>query len=162
MSDGATELVPVMVIDRLAVDAERAPHAPLLPRSRLTNAEAWAQSGAVASWLIAQGFGPGAPSLALSAPDGPERIVLLLGTLRAGSLVAGEPGQAALSFALRDGQLASSTGIAVAALARCSIDAAVAERRLHIDADTPARWIAGTCRRHGDFVTIAQAIADQG
>ena len=54
-----------LVIDQLARSAERAPQAPLLPDRRgaawqqLTNARAWAQSGAVASWLIAQGFGPG-------------------------------------------------------------------------------------------------------
>src|SRR5260370_19357103 len=134
MRDSAADLL----IDRLGADAERAPHAPLLSSSRLvassrlTNGEAWAQSGAVASWLIAQGFGPGVHSLALSAPDGLERTILLLGALRAGALVAGDPRQAVLAFALRDGQLASSTGIAVAALVRCSVDAAVAERRLHI------------------------------
>ena len=53
-----------LVIDQLARRAEQAPDAPLFPgRSGdgwplLTNAEAWARSGAVASWLIAQGFGP--------------------------------------------------------------------------------------------------------
>jgi hypothetical protein len=42
---------------------------------------------------------------------------------------------------------------------RCSIDAAVAERRLHLGADTPARVIGGVCRRHGDFVTVAEALS---
>ena len=148
-----------LVIDRLARDAERDPRAPLLPRFTLGNAEAWAQSGAVASWLIAQGFGPGARSLAVSAPDSAERVVLLLGALRAGALVVGA-GEAALAFAVQEGRLVTSHGIALAALARSSIDAAVAERRLHIGANTPARIIRGTCRRHGDFATIAEAVAD--
>jgi acyl-CoA synthetase (AMP-forming)/AMP-acid ligase II len=125
-------------IDRLARNAEDAPQAPLLPRFTLTNAEAWAQSGAVASWLIAQGFGPGAPSIAVLAPDGPERTVLLLGALRAGALVVETAAEAALAFA---------------------INAAVAERRLHIRANTPARIIGGVCRRHGDSVTIAEAVS---
>jgi len=45
-----------LLIDRLARAAESAPQAPLLPRFALTNAQAWMQSGGVASWLIAQGF----------------------------------------------------------------------------------------------------------
>ncbi|HYR65512.1 MAG TPA: AMP-binding protein, partial [Reyranella sp.] len=82
-----------LVIDQLARAAERAPHAPLLPERsgqrwrRLTNAEAWAQSGAVASWLIAQGFGPDGRSLAVEAADSPQRAILLLGALRAGAPV---------------------------------------------------------------------------
>ena len=149
-----------LVIDRLMRDAEREPRALLLPRFTLGTAEAWAQSGSVASWLIAQGFGPGALSLAVPAPDSAERAVLLLGALRAGALVVGAAGEAALAFAVQDGRLVASNGIAVAALARSSIDAAVAERRLHISADTPARVIRGTCRAHGDFATIAEAVAD--
>jgi len=135
-----------LVIDQLARAAERAPHAPLLPERsaqcwrRLTNAEAWAQSGAVASWLIAQGYGPGGRSLAVPADDTPERAVLLLGALRAGALVV--EGPSALEFAV---------------LVHCSIDAAVAERRLHIDARTPARQRGDLCLCHGDFMTIAQA-----
>jgi len=140
-----------LVIDQLARVAERAPHAPLLPERserpwrRLTNAEAWAQSGAVASWLIAQGYGPGGRSLAVPADDTPERAVLLLGALRAGALVVEGPGTlelAALEFAV---------------LVHCSIDAAVAERRLHIDARTPARQRGDLRLCHGDFTTIAQA-----
>lgn len=149
-----------LAIDRLARDAEREPRALLLPRFTLGNAEAWALSGAVASWLIAQGFGPGARSLAVSGPDSAERVVLLLGALRAGALVVEGAGDAALAFAVQDGRLVTSHGIALAALARSSIDAAVAERRLHIGVDTPARIIRGTCRRHGDFATIAEAVAD--
>ena len=136
-----------LVIDQLARAAEQTPQAPLLPERsgqgwrRLTNGQAWAQSGAVASWLIAQNFGPAGRALAVPAGDTPERAVLLLGALRAGALVVDGP--CALEFAV---------------LAHCSIDAAVAERRLHIDARTPARQVGERCLRHGDFATIAQAV----
>jgi acyl-CoA synthetase (AMP-forming)/AMP-acid ligase II len=142
-------MIAELVIDQLARSAERAPHAPLLTErggeawQRLTNARAWAQSGAVASWLIAQGFGPDGRSLAVPAGDSPERAVLLLGALRAGALVV--EGPSAIEFAV---------------LANCSIDAAVAERRLHIDAETPARRDHGSLLRHGDFATIAAAVAE--
>jgi feruloyl-CoA synthase len=138
-----------LVIDRLAAAAEDAPHAPLLPEKSsdawkgLTNARAWAQSGAVASWLIAQGYGPGGRSLTVPKDETPERAVLLLGALRAGALVV--EGPSAVEFAV---------------LAHCSIDAAVAERRLHIDARTPARRRGERCLCHGDIVTIAQAVGD--
>jgi acyl-CoA synthetase (AMP-forming)/AMP-acid ligase II len=137
-----------LVIDQLARAAERAPHAPLLPERcgqgwrRVTNAEAWAQSGAVASWLIAQGYGPAGRPLAVPADDTPERAVLLLGALRAGALVV--EGPSAVEFAV---------------LVHCSIDAAVAERRLHIDARTPARRRGDVCLCHGDFTTIGQAVS---
>jgi feruloyl-CoA synthase len=147
-------------IDRMARDAERAPAGPVLPRFGLVNAEAWAISGGVASWLIAQDFGPGARSLAVSAADSLERAVLLLGALRAGALVVEEAAAADLAFTMNEGRLISPAGIAFAALARCPVDAAVAERRRHIRADTPARIIGGLCRRHGDFATIAEAISD--
>jgi feruloyl-CoA synthase len=142
---GITELV----IDQLARLAERSPHTPLLPErrgdqwQRLTNADAWAQSGAVASWLIAQGFGPDGRRLAVPAGDTAERAVLLLGALRAGALVVEGPNR-----------------VAFAVLVNCSIDASVAERRLHIDARTPARMVKGVRRRHGDFTTIAEAVSD--
>jgi acyl-CoA synthetase (AMP-forming)/AMP-acid ligase II len=137
-----------LVIDQLARSAERAPQAPLLAErrgeawQRLTHARAWAQSGAVASWLIAQGFGPDGRSLSVPAGDTPERAILLLGALRAGALVV--EGPSAVEFAV---------------LANCSIDAAVAERRLHIDAQTPARRRGDLCLRHGDLATIAQAVS---
>jgi len=148
-----------LVIDRVVEDALHKPRTPLLAGFPLTNSEAWAQSGAVASWLIAQGFGPGARTIAVSAPDGLERAVLLLGALRAGALVVEAAGEADLAFAIGQGRLVGANGIALAALAHCSIDAAVAERRLHIRADTPARIIGGVCRRHGDFVTVAEAVS---
>ena len=137
-----------LMIDQLARAAEQAPHAPLLPERseprwrRLTNAEAWARSGAVASWLIAQGYGPAGRSLAVPPDDTPERAVLLLGALRAGVLVTDGPNS--LEFAV---------------LANCSIDASVAERRLHIDSRTPARWRGGRCLCHGDFTTAADAVS---
>ena len=140
-------MIAALVIDQLARSTEHSPHAPLLAERsgdgwrRLTNAEAWAQSGAVASWLIAQGFGPGGRSLTVPKGETPERAVLLLGALRAGALVV--EGPSAVEFAV---------------LAHCSIDAAVAERRLHIDAETPARRSGDVCLRHGDLVTIAQAV----
>jgi acyl-CoA synthetase (AMP-forming)/AMP-acid ligase II len=120
-----------LVIDQLAQSAERAPHAPLLPE----------RSGD--QWQIAQGFGPDGRSLAVPAGDTPERAVLLLGALRAGALVV--PGPSAVEFAV---------------LVHCSIDAAVAERRLHIDAKTPARRSDDSLLRHGDFATIAAAVAE--
>jgi feruloyl-CoA synthase len=137
-----------LVIDQLARATHEAPHAPLFPDRagegwrRLTNAVAWAQSGAVASWLIAQGFGPGGHRFSVPAKDSAKRVVLLLGALRAGALVVDGP-----------------CPVAFAVLANCSIDASVAERRLHIEAATPARLRGEVCLRHGDFATIAEALA---
>lgn len=137
-----------LVIDRLAELAERAPHAPLLPMRAgaewraLTNARAWALSGAVASWLIAQGFGPAGRAFGVPDRDGPQCVVLLLGALRAGAVV--EAGAIPVDYGV---------------LAACSVDAAVAERRLHIDESTPARRIGGTCTRHGDFKSIEEAVS---
>ena len=148
-----------LVIDRLGEEAERAPRAPLLPRSALTNSQAWTQSGAVASWLIAQGFGPNGRSLAITAHDSDERTILLLGALRAGALVVEAPAAATLTFVIRDGGLVTPEGVSLAAMARSSIDASVAERRLHISVSTAVRVIGGICRRHGDFATIAEAVA---
>src|SRR5688500_19655505 len=55
-----------LVIDLLQRAAERRPTVTFLAErrgpdhawQRLTYAEAWARTGAIASWLIAQGFGP--------------------------------------------------------------------------------------------------------
>lgn len=138
-----------LAIDRLQQLAESQPQAPLLADRAgaewqgLTNARAWALSGAVASWLIAQGFGPGARRLAVPGGQSPERAVLLLGALRAGALVVEGPAE-----------------VEFAALANCSVDASVAERRLHIDAATPARLSGVQCLTHGDLATIAQAVGD--
>jgi hypothetical protein len=138
-----------LVIDRWARRAGESPAAPLLadrpdgPWRRLTNAVAWAQSGAVASWLIAQGFGPEGRIVRLGPLVDPERAVLLLGALRAGALVADDAGEALPPFGV---------------LATCSIDASVAERRLHLAAGTPARRFGGRLQRLGDLATIAEAV----
>ena len=137
-----------LVIDQLSRAAHERPLAQLLADRHgsawqaLSNAEAWASSGAVASWLIAQGYGPGGKIFPVPPGDSPQRVVLLLGALRAGALVVEGPDE-----------------VPYGVLANCSIDAAVAERRLHIDAATPARTIGGICRRHGDFVSIAEAVS---
>jgi feruloyl-CoA synthase len=141
-----------LAIDLLARAAHERPQAPLLAGRAgpdwhaLTNGEAWARSGAVASWLIAQGYGPSGRGagkrFSVPAADSPQRIVLLLGALRAGALVVEGPSE-----------------VSYGVLANCSIDAAVAERRLHIDASTPARMVDGECRRHGDFASIAEAVS---
>ncbi len=137
-----------LVIDHLSRVAHERPLAPLLSDRQgdhwqaLTNAEAWARSGAVASWLIAQGYGPEGKVFAVPPGDSPQRVVLLLGALRAGALVVEGPSEAPYRV-----------------LANCSIDAAVAERRLHLGAATPARMTGGVCRRHGDFSSIAEAVS---
>ena len=137
-----------LVIDQLAHAAAEMQHAPLLPGrqgeswQRLTNGLAWAQSGAVASWLIAQGYGPEGRVLAVPEDDTPGHAVVRLGALRAGALVVEGP-----------------CPVEVAVLLRCPIDAAVAERRRHIDAGTPARRCGARLHRHGDFETIAEAVA---
>lgn len=128
--------MPPLLIDRLGQMAEERPDAPCLPG--VSNAEAWSRSGAVASWLIAQGYGPGLRAFSVPAGDGSERALLILGALRAGAEVI-------------EGPLPAKPG----ALLACSVDAAVAERRLHIDETTPAR--AG--RRHGDIADLAEALA---
>jgi feruloyl-CoA synthase len=155
-----------LIIDRLGRLAEQDPKSPLLPdRSgagwqRLTNARAWAESGAVASWLIAQGFGPQGGSLSVAAGDSPKRAVLLLAALRAGAAVVEKA--AVLSFVEREGRLVVPSGrhagIALAALVRGSIDAAVSERRLHIDGNTPARLSNDNCVRQADLRTVAEAV----
>ena len=47
-------------------------------------AEARARTGSVASWLIAQGFGPQSAPVAILSGDSPERALFLYGALRAG------------------------------------------------------------------------------
>src|SRR5882672_2795755 len=178
-----------LVIDLLQRAAERRPDVTFLAErrgpdrawQRLTYAEAWARTGAIASWLIAQGFGPpnlgqGGKPIAILSDNSLENALLVFGALRAGVLVAPispnyslpsntqngdftrldhtlsvvEPG---LVFAQDSARYAAALdrvkaqivtvdgkrGLAFGALASCSIDAAVAERRLHITADTPAK-----------------------
>jgi len=162
-----------LIIDLLGQLAGEASRALLFPGREgpereawqgLTHRRAWAESGAIASWLIAQGFGPGALRLFIEGRDSPERAVLLLGALRAGALVIDRG--AALAFVTRKDRLVvpvgRHAGLTAAALARCSIDAAVAERRLHIDGNTPARLSSDKLVCQGEILTIAQAVTFAG
>jgi acyl-CoA synthetase (AMP-forming)/AMP-acid ligase II len=159
-------------IDDLRHAAERRPRAPFRAQ-RLSHAEAWARTGAIASWLIAQGYGPESARAAILSGDSLEQTLFRLGAARAGLAVAllspgdspsDDPGrlgealdlvQPTLVFAQDFGERArmldraamggalivtvdGRRGLAYGALANCPIDAAVAERRLHITADTPA------------------------
>lgn len=158
-----------LAIDRLRHAAERHPNVVFRSGHDLTNAEAWARTGAIASWLIAQGFGPQSAPIAILSGDSPERALFFFGALRAGVRVASLSSDISLSgldrvftsvaptlvfaqdsraygAALDHAQargarivtIDGKRGLALAALASCSIDAAVAERRLHITVDTPA------------------------
>lgn len=161
-----------LVIDDFRDAAERRPHASCLG-GRIDHAEAWARSAAIASWLIAQGFGPDSAPAVILPGDSVEQALFLLGAQRAGLAIASftcEPlaagplqfaetldlVQPALVFAqdsascstMLDRAAARGTcivtvdgrrGVTYGALANCSIDAAVAERRLHIGKETIAR-----------------------
>ena len=90
-----------LTIDLLGRAAERRPDVTWLAErrgpgngidrawQRLTYAEAWAKTGAVASWLIAQGYGPASKPLAILSDNSLENALFLFRrTLRAGALVA--------------------------------------------------------------------------
>src|SRR5258708_39353974 len=85
-----------LVIDWLQRAVERRPHVTFLAErrgpdrawQRLTYAEAWARTGAVASWLIAQGFGPASRPIAILSDNSLENALLVFGALRAGALLA--------------------------------------------------------------------------
>jgi feruloyl-CoA synthase len=85
-----------LVIDLLREAAERRPDTPFLAErrgpqrawQRLSYAEAWARTGAVASWLIAQGFGTGGAPAAILSDNSLENALFLFGALRAGLTVA--------------------------------------------------------------------------
>ena len=199
-----------LVIDRLQAAALRRPDVTFLAERRgpdrawrrLTYSAAWAQTGAVASWLIAQGFGPASPPVAILSDNSLENAVFLFGALRAGVLVAPispnyalagdfarldhalsvvQPGlvfaqdSAAYGAALDRAQARGARivtvdgrrGLAFGALASSSVDAAVAERRLHIDADTPAKILftsgstglsKGVLNTHGNLAAGAEMI----
>jgi feruloyl-CoA synthase len=218
-SDRALPADLPLVIDRLQQAAQRRPNVTFLAErrgpdrawQRLTYAEAWARTGAVASWLIAQGFGPGSGQgsgkpVAILSDNSLENALFLFGALRAGVLVAPiSPGyslsgdfarldhalsvvEPALVFAQDsvayggaldraeargaraitvDGRHGGGRGIAFGALAACSVDAAVAERRLHIDADTPAKILftsgstglsKGVLNTHGNLIAATEMI----
>lgn len=168
----------------------------------LSYAEAWAKTGAIASWLIAQGYGPDAAPVAILSDNSLENALFLFGALRAGAVVASiSPGYsqtadltrldhaldivepalvfaqdtkayaAALDRAERRGArlvtVDGRRGIAFAALTSCSIDAAVAERRQHISAATPAKILLtsgstgspkGVLNTHGNLAASAEMI----
>ena len=199
-----------LVIDRLQAAALRRPDVTFLAErrgpdrawQRLTYAAAWAQTGAVASWLIAQDFGPDSPPVAILSDNSLENAVFLFGALRAGVLVAPispnyalagdfarldhalsvvQPGlvfaqdSAAYGAALDRAQARGARivtvdgrrGLAFGALASSSVDAAVAERRLHIDADTPAKILftsgstglsKGVLNTHGNLAAGTEMI----
>jgi feruloyl-CoA synthase len=84
------------VIDLLGRAAEHRPMVTWLAERRgpkrawqhLSYAEAWAKTGAVASWLIAQGYGPASKPIAILSDNSLENALFLFGALRAGALVA--------------------------------------------------------------------------
>jgi len=196
-----------LMIDWLQRAAERRPQVTFLAErrgpdrtwQRLTYAGAWARTGAVASWLIAQGFGPGSPPAAILSDNSLENALFLFGAMRAGLLVAPiSPNyslsgdftrldhalglvQPALVFAQESavygraldrvaGRIITvdgKRGLPFGALASASIDAAVAERRMHITADTPAKILftsgstgmaKGVLNTHGNLASAAEMI----
>src|SRR5476649_2798329 len=205
---------PAFVIDHLRRAALRRPDVTFLAQrrgperawQRLSYAEAWARTGAVASWLIAQGFGPSSKPLAILSDNSLENALFLFGTLRAGALVAPvsptystagdltrlehalsivEPSLvfaqdskdygAALDRAVARGAhivtVDGRRGLPFGALTNSSIDAAVAERRTHITADTPAKILFtsgstgppnGVLNTHGNLAAGAEMIRMMG
>ena len=208
-----------LVIDHLQRAALRRPDATFLAQRRgplradgrrawqhLTYAEAWARTGAVASWLIAQGFGPTSRPVAILSDNSLENALFLFGALRAGALVAPispnyslsrdfvrldhaldvvDPGLvfaqdsqaygAALDRAAARGArlvtVDGGRGLAFAALATCSIDASVAERRGDITADTPAKILftsgstglpKGVLNTHGNLAAALEMVRAVG
>ena len=203
-----------LVIDLLGRAAERRPEVTFLAERRgpdrgwqkITYAEAWAKTGAVASWLIAQGYGPESRPLAILSENSLENALFLLGALRAGALVApvspnyslagdfarldhvlsvvapalvfaqdSQAYGAALDRAEKrgarivtaDGHYRKGRGLPFGALAASSIDAAVAERRGHITADTPAKILftsgstglpKGVLNTHGNLASAVEMI----
>ena len=85
-----------LMIDWLQRAAERRPQVTFLAErrgpdrawQRLTYAEAWARTGAVASWLIAQGLGPDSGPAAILSDNSLENALFMFGAMRAGLLVA--------------------------------------------------------------------------
>jgi feruloyl-CoA synthase len=196
-----------LMIDWLQRAAERRPQVTFLGQrrgpdrawQRLTYAEAWANTGAIASWLIAQGYGPESQPAAILSDNSLENALFLFGALRAGLLVAPispnyslagdfarldhalELVRPALVFAQDSVAYAKALdrtdarivtvdgqrGLPFGALTAASIDAAVAERRMHITADTPAKILftsgstgtaKGVLNTHGNLAAAVEMI----
>jgi feruloyl-CoA synthase len=89
------ENLPLM-IDWLERAALRRPDVTFLAERRgpgrnwqhLSYAETWATTGAIASWLIAQGFGPHSAPVAILSDNSLEHALFLFGAMRAGVPVA--------------------------------------------------------------------------
>jgi feruloyl-CoA synthase len=207
-----------LIIDRLRDAADRRPGTTFLAErrgpdrawQRLSYAEAWAKTGAVASWLIAQGFGPDSRPVAILSDNSLENALFLFGAQRAGvpvapispnySLAGAASGdfarfdhvmdlvEPALVFAQESNAYGGALdriaargarvvtvdgkrGLAFAALAACSIDASVAERRTHITAETPAKILftsgstglpKGVLNTHGNLASAIEMIRAVG
>jgi feruloyl-CoA synthase len=200
-----------LMIDWLQRAAERRPQVTFLAErrgparawQRLTYAEAWAKTGAVASWLIAQGYGPQSPPAAILSDNSLENALFLFGAMRAGLLVAPispnyslsadfarldyalDVVQPALVFAqdsLAYGKALDRTkaciitvdgkrGLPFGALVSSSIDAAVAERRTILTAETPAKILftsgstgtaKGVLNTHGNLASAIEMIRAVG
>jgi feruloyl-CoA synthase len=199
-----------LIIDLLGRAAERRPEVTWLAErrgperawQRLSYADAWAKTGAVASWLIAQGYGPSSKPLAVLSDNSLEHALFLFGALRAGAIVSpvspnystsGEWSrldhvlsviEPALVFAQDSGAYGAALdrveargarvvtvdgkrGLPFGALTASSVDAAVAERRTHITADTPAKILftsgstglpKGVLNTHGNLASGAEMI----
>jgi feruloyl-CoA synthase len=196
-----------LMIDWLQRAAERRPHVTFLAErrgpdrkwQRLTYAEAWAKTGAVASWLIAQGYGPDSPPAAILSDNSLENALFVFGAMRAGLLMAPISPNYSLSgdFARLDHALKlvqpalvfaqdstaygkaldrttarivtvdGKRGLPFGALTSASIDAAVAERRTTITADTPAKIMftsgstgtaKGVLNTHGNLSSAIEMI----
>jgi feruloyl-CoA synthase len=57
------------------------------PWKRVTYRQAWRDTGAIATWLIRNGFGPGKPPIMILSENHLEHALLTLGALRAGAAV---------------------------------------------------------------------------
>lgn len=92
VSDAAPTCAPKRpkpsAIDLMQHATESHPHDIFRAGHELTYAGAWARTGAVASWLIAQGFGPQSAPVATLSDNSLENALFFFGALRAGVLVA--------------------------------------------------------------------------
>jgi feruloyl-CoA synthase len=208
-----------LIIDRLREAAERRPDTVFLAErrgppsqgqsrqwQRLTYAEAWAKTGAIASWLIAEGFGPNSLPVVILSDNSIENALFMFGAQRAGVVVASVSPNYSLSgdftrfdhvidlvepalvfaqdsqayaaaldrIAARGARIVTvdgKRGITFAALANGSVDAAVAERRTHITADTPVKILftsgstgrpKGVLNTHGNLASAIEMIRATG